>query len=69
MEKKELCVQLVGAAIMEKKCEVSSKQLKIELIHDQLQLWVLIQRNKSSNMKIYMHFNVHCSIIYSSQDM
>jgi len=33
-EKKELCVRLVGATIIEKKCEVSSKQLKIEPIHD-----------------------------------
>jgi len=34
MEKKELCVRLVGATIIEKKCEVSSNQLKIEPIHD-----------------------------------
>ena len=31
--------------------------------------WVYIQKKQNSNLKRYMHPNVHSSIVYSSQDM
>ena len=47
------------------------KKLKIELPYDpavQL-LGILSGKDKSSNLKRYMHPNVHCSTVYNSQDM
>ena len=31
--------------------------------------WVYIQKNKNTNLKRYMHPDVHSSTIYDSQDM
>ena len=35
----------------------------------QFHFWVLSKENKNTNLKRYMHPHVHCSIIYSSEDM
>ena len=32
-------------------------------------LWYLSKENENTNLKRYMHFYVHCRIIYSSQNM
>jgi len=31
--------------------------------------WYSPKENKNINLKIYLHFNFHCSTIYSSQDL
>ena len=53
--------------------EVSQKKLKIELLHDPaIPLPVVYPKNtknKNTNLKRYMHPNVHNSIIYNGQDM
>ena len=35
----------------------------------QLHSWAYIRKRQNSDLKRYMHPNVHCSTIYSSQDM
>ena len=45
-------------------------KLGIQLPHDPaIPLLVLSEVKESTNLKRYMHPNVHSSIIYSSQDM
>ena len=47
------------------------RKLKIELPHDPtvLLLGIYPEKHKNTNLKKYMHPNVHSSIIYNSQDM
>ena len=46
------------------------KKLKIELPCDQkFYSWVYIWKEKRTNLKRYIHPNVHSSIVYNSQDI
>ena len=46
------------------------KKLKIELPYDPaIPLLGIYMKNVKTNLKKYMHLNVHCSTIYNSQDM
>ena len=47
------------------------QKVKIELPYDPaiLLLGIYLKKDKNTNWKRYMHPNVHCSIIYNSQDM
>ena len=47
------------------------KTLKIELSYDPAipLLGIYLKKNKSTNLKRYMHPNIHSSIIYNCQDM
>ena len=47
------------------------KKLKIELLYDPAILLTgyILLKNKNTNLKRYMHPNVHSSMIYNSEDM
>ena len=47
------------------------KKLKIELSYDPAipLLGIYLEKNKNTNLKRYMHSNVHSSVIYNCQDM
>ena len=46
------------------------KKLKIEPPYNPaFPLLGIYKENENTNLKRYMHLNVHCSIIYNSQDM
>ena len=47
----------------------SLRNLKIKVPHDSEIPFLSIYPEKTSNSKRHMHLNVHCSIIYNSQDM
>ena len=47
----------------------SLRNLKIKVPHDSETPFLGIYPEKTSNSKRHMHLNVHCSIIYNSQDM
>ena len=38
------------------------------MIH-QFHSWVYVQEDENTNSERYMHANIHCSIIYNSQDV
>jgi len=46
-----------------------SQKLKIEHMIQQFNPSVYPKKPKNSNLKIYMHANVHSSITYNCQDM
>ena len=41
----------------------------LDMTEQFLHSWIFIRRKQNINYKRYMHTNVHCSIIYSSEDM
>ena len=66
-----LMVILISIAIMESSMEVSHKIKKKDLPHD-LVIPFLDTYPKGTEIRIlkrYLHFHVHCSITYKSQDM
>ena len=40
----------------------------LDMTEQFLHSWIFIRRKQNINYKRYMHTNVHCSIIYSSED-
>ena len=59
------------AVTIENSIEVPQKKLKIEttIRFSNFSPEYIAEENKNTNLKRYMHLNVHSSIIYSSQDM
>ena len=48
----------------------SLKKVKIELLYDPaIPLLGIYPKIENTNLKRYMHFHVHCNIIYNCQDM
>ena len=66
-----LMVILISPAIMESSMEVSDKIKKKDLPHDLVIPFQDIYPKgiEISILKRYLHFHVHCSITYNSQDM
>ena len=55
---------------MEKEYGVSSKHEKIKLPYDPaIPLWSSYPKKAKVNSNIYIYLIVHCSSVYSSQDM
>ena len=61
---------LVGAATMENGMEVAKRiKNRTTIRSSNSTSGYFSEENKNPNSKRYMHFYVHCSIIFNSQDM
>ena len=74
MEGREPSILLVGmqtgAAALENNVEIPQKIKNRTTIHSSNStLGYLLKENENTNWKRYMHLNVHCGILYNSQDI
>ena len=59
----------IGAATMENSRGSSKIKNRTIILNSSSTSGYLCKENKNTNLKIYMHPHVHCSIIHNSQDM
>ena len=65
-----LVTLLTGAATMENSMEVLQKiKNRTSIGVSNFTFGYLPKENNNTNLKRYMHSNVHCNIIYNNQDM